>query len=452
MADSSLTPWRGAWLRAVARRMKAWAEAVLAEEAASAPASTSVEAPRPEPSGSTPAGSRGAGSAEAAPVGSAASLESLEARWLRDLEARRSVPVADWVERVKKGAPHLLEELVREGLGPFSPSRPATAGVTRGPVPPARGAPSSTRAGTNEVRPAPSVGVQAHGQTEGSARPEAAFRVPAFSGLAPRGPPPARASHSPPPGTPCPEQELAGDEPSTSWGLGPGLFAAFRPPTAPPSRLFGARPHPPPERSAPTRHEEGTPARRSAWDDLPSSSREGTPGRGASRAAPPSSSEGGLSARRSPWDDLPSFASTSSTRAPTLVPRPMPPLSDAEPPAPSRPLASVTVLPTSGLPRARAPMPGQGALPGDSGSIPVDDGHWDGAQSPLPWRPRQVEEASPLQPVFPNLEEAPRSTEASEPSPWPELPPAPRAERTDTVVELRQWERLRRLDREQRGE
>jgi hypothetical protein len=51
---------------------------------------------------------------------------------------------------------------------------------------------------------------------------------------------------------------------------------------------------------------------------------------------------------------------------------------------------------------------------------------------------------------WPELPPAPSSP--SEPLAWPELPPAPAAEPMGVLVELREWERLRRLEREQRGE
>jgi hypothetical protein len=55
-------------------------------------------------------------------------------------------------------------------------------------------------------------------------------------------------------------------------------------------------------------------------------------------------------------------------------------------------------------------------------------------------------------PTQPELSAAPDEPAAGPSSPWPELPPVPVPESTETVVELRQWERRRRLDREQRGE
>jgi len=42
--------------------------------------------------------------------------------------------------------------------------------------------------------------------------------------------------------------------------------------------------------------------------------------------------------------------------------------------------------------------------------------------------------------------------EARRAGPWPELPEPPPAESAEALAALRQWERLSRLDREQRGE
>jgi len=97
----------------------------------------------------------------------------------------------------------------------------------------------------------------------------------------------------------------------------------------------------------------------------------------------------------------------------------------------------------------------------------VDDDAWAGAQSHVPWGAREQSALAPVPALVsvallapPELEGEARTREAepvsaSEPAhPWPELPAAPSEdeERTEVATELRQWERLRRLDREQRGE
>ncbi len=46
----------------------------------------------------------------------------------------------------------------------------------------------------------------------------------------------------------------------------------------------------------------------------------------------------------------------------------------------------------------------------------------------------------------------PAQVHSSDDLPWPELPPPPTGEPMGVLVELREWERLRRLEREQRGE
>ncbi|MFP2905219.1 hypothetical protein ACLESD_09215 [Pyxidicoccus sp. 3LFB2] len=147
MADSLLTSERGAWVRTVARWMKAWADSVLDAEARPGSTATSTVAPRPESRDST-SGSRGAASTPvpavaAAPAPSMAatpedSLESLEARWLRDIEARRRVPMADWAGRVTNGATH-----PPRGEGPSREPRVAPP-PSRQPVD-ARGAPPPSR-------------------------------------------------------------------------------------------------------------------------------------------------------------------------------------------------------------------------------------------------------------------------------------------------------------------
>ncbi|MBZ4419326.1 hypothetical protein [Myxococcus sp. RHSTA-1-4] len=118
-------------------------------------------------------------------------------------------------------------------------------------------------------------------------------------------------------------------------------------------------------------------------------------------------------------------------------------------------------LPTSGLPRMRLLFldgePVSTPEPREShprAAIPADDGTWAGGQSLMAWAPREVE--APARLAFPHWETALHPSEStpvsSVPGTWPELPPAPRAESDEAVVELREWERLRRLDREQRGE
>lgn len=475
MAETPQTPWRAAWVRAVARKVKAWADAVLAEEVGTASvagalrpetvsggdsgtgAPSAVDAPggssgtgapglealpgatwgtgaphlesmlEPTPGGEAgtafatgglhPDGGRsGTGArpgvasraepgaaarvATAAPPGlgpmaPGASLEALEARWLRDIEARRSVPINDWVARVNKGAPRLMQELARAGLVPPAPPRDsvATADVSHG-APASTAAPGEPRPVVQYLSP---PGADARGGGTDVRQEPTSFdatgtpRQPAASALWSTEPEPTRSG------------------PPASWGLGPENFAAFRVP--------------------PVRTPVGTEPRAATIPSV----------REPPVYEPPSS------ARRSPWDDLPPFASEErALRTPTRVPPPPLPFEDAVSPASAE---RARVMPAgawreeaSGL-RAESREPPRHRL-----TYLHDEATWDAARAPPPWRPRLVE--APL-PSPPEAQDEPTSSTAS---PWPELPPAPVPESTDAVVELRQWERRRRLDREQRGE
>ncbi|MCY1019930.1 hypothetical protein [Pyxidicoccus sp. MSG2] len=408
MAETSQTPWRPAWVRAVARRMKAWAESVLAEEPDSS--ATPGTAPRPE---SVAAGSRGAeGVAPPSPTAPEPSFEDLEARWLRDLEARRSVPLGDWVARVRRGAPRFLEEVQRDGLVPAPPrgARSVTGTTAHGPPPPAWTAP-------NELPPPPPPSppdVQAEGG-EVHARRESPPAIRSSSASRPS-PPPAVPFWTAAP-SPRPEADVARSAPSTPPS--PEPRAAFRAPSAPERPPVGDESWPAPAPRAPPLHEAGAPV------------------------------------QRSPWDDFPPFASEGrTTRTPTRVPSPVPPRAEEESPSPTE---RVKVLPRPAPPRAQTPWVEADAGPRFAPREPPrnqvssreDEGTWDGDRSPHMWRPRLVEAPPPTQPEFSATPDEPAAGPAN---PWPELPPVPVPESTETVVELRQWERRRRLDREQRGE
>jgi hypothetical protein len=99
------------------------------------------------------------------------------------------------------------------------------------------------------------------------------------------------------------------------------------------------------------------------------------------------------------------------------------------------------------------PTPGLRESSRDRVALAAEDDAWELDRSLGVFRSRDGE-ALPPSPVFHPLEvfpgaEAPVSGAAGA---WPELPPAPRAESDEAMAELREWERLRRLDREQRGE
>jgi hypothetical protein len=65
-----------------------------------------------------------------------------------------------------------------------------------------------------------------------------------------------------------------------------------------------------------------------------------------------------------------------------------------------------------------------------------------------------VAEATPVETPTPHPwpELMPAGVLSADAHVWPELLPAPAGESTGALVELREWERLRRLEREQRGE
>lgn len=74
--------------------------------------------------------------------------------------------------------------------------------------------------------------------------------------------------------------------------------------------------------------------------------------------------------------------------------------------------------------------------------------------SPFPMPEPAVRETSrPRETARAELSSAPGAAFSSDaPSPWPEPPELPSPESGDPLAALRDWERLRRLEREQRGE
>jgi len=413
VAERLPTPSRGAWIRTVARWMKAWAESVLAEEAA--PASPVVES-RPKSEDSAATGSPEGGRAAALPSGAApappaeATLESLEARWLRDIQARSRVPIDDWVARMSKGVPHLPEGAphLPEGDGlprahrvaPTSSSPAEAVGTPRSPLPAVPR--SQAREARSMARPmAPSPGrVPAPARGGASGAPPVAPRSP-LAPVPPPAPPPGRGGDAALESAPVPRVKPG------SGGIGPEPAGAFRAPPAWPSHLTPRQPAAPPPPHGEV----------SAETDLPWP--------------------------RSPWSGLPSFTDTPSTRPPAPVLRVVPPQPRETPGA----SGSERAPPSFGLPRFRllfldgepvsAQEPRRGRI-----SLSEEAGGWDSPPAPRAWRSRE--------------EAKPRSTEGTPTTGdtclWPELPPAPTADSVEAVVELRQWERRRRLDREQRGE
>lgn len=115
----------GVWLRTVAWRMRTWVESVFREEesdfaAALAQARLAEESPRPAASpvvASSSAPEPGDAASSPAPVApvmvTAPSVNpATSEQWLREHHARRAAgPTPDWVARVRKVAPHLVENL-----------------------------------------------------------------------------------------------------------------------------------------------------------------------------------------------------------------------------------------------------------------------------------------------------------------------------------------------------
>ena len=102
MDEQAKSRWRDMLLSTLARRVRGWAENVLSEPSA----------PQ-EPSAAPPAGMR------SEPTG----IPPIH--WLRDVQRLRAGPPADWMERVQKGAPHLLRSLPK----PVAPRLPTTVGA-----------------------------------------------------------------------------------------------------------------------------------------------------------------------------------------------------------------------------------------------------------------------------------------------------------------------------------
>ncbi|MFY1825181.1 hypothetical protein ACN47A_04655 [Myxococcus fulvus] len=162
MAERARGQVPGGWLRSVARRVKDWARAVLSEEEADFAAALSQarlmpERARPATSGPPITVPRG-------PPLPPASIMMVTApavgvgppeHWLRDVQARRAMgPPADWVARVRKVAPHLVEGMTDEVSSPplsdahlsararMMLSGSATDPGSRRPLPPPAMAPS----------------------------------------------------------------------------------------------------------------------------------------------------------------------------------------------------------------------------------------------------------------------------------------------------------------------
>ncbi len=301
------------------------------------------------------------------------------AHWQQLLNSGRRGPPADWVERVRRGAPHLLEGLDlgdEQHESPPAPPQPA-------PRPPPRVLP---RRGGASSRPGP------------KARPSSPASLPLpvpgdswpVQPTAPREEErttPSEVRSAPvPPSTPRPRAGVPLLRPARERGSevsAPGSWP----------REARGRPSFP-------RHEESTPR------VIPTNAREDAR---STRARGPSPTE--RTPNPAPVPRPYSGAHGDARVAPSLSPSPHVPARNA--------LVAPGARSSSFL--SSEPTPHEAPLPREKGRVET---------------PFSLDRASPF--------------EISHP--WPEPPELPSTEPTEPLAVLRDWERLRRLEREQRGE
>jgi hypothetical protein len=332
VGERAQSRWRDRLLRALARWIKAWAESILAQ------------APEPE---------------EQPPAPPPAPREVARARppsepppqWVRDVQSLQAGPPADWVERVRRGAPQLL-----------SPSERAPSRRHAAPPSPPIAAPAVGKHEAPRVEPPlveePRPRVRSGGE---DARGEAEERPSRPSG--PSAPEPVRQPY-----------RLAQTGRLESRTLEQTRIIA------PPTKSTLAQPE-----------------------------------------------SGHAGSARPPATSLEPREGASTAWAEAVVP------SVSRQPAPSAP------APTRGPdPVERREWHADSSSP-PSGREPAP-GNAPSAQPSLPWPPLPKE----------SLLEA--GSELPSRGPWTELPDAPPTEPSEGAALLLQWERLERLDREQRGE
>jgi len=136
-------PTKAPWYRVLARRLKAWAESVLFEEESDFAAALAesrfvtdpVRSPPPEPRPAQPVS-----------VTAPSMVSGPSEPWRHDAQARGgATPSVDWVARVRKVAPHLVEGLAEAPPAMSAPARsPEPASPPRAPQAP-QGRPVAAR-------------------------------------------------------------------------------------------------------------------------------------------------------------------------------------------------------------------------------------------------------------------------------------------------------------------
>jgi hypothetical protein len=363
-------------VRSVARRVMAWAEAVLVQDSAS---SESEPAPREQGAPGESASRQDVKLSEPAPApreaGRVGPPGGPPVQWLRDVQALQMGPPADWVERVRRGAPHLLARIERVQAPPPAPvpSRPAE------PSSQDRRPEFQPRAQEPSLQPVTSTEPLRSEQPHEPVQAEM-FESPPdqHKGSAPRVTP-VLASHEPKPERPV---------------VHPGLEPRETPVATPPQSGEAAQ------------------VLHSGNELIP---------------PPPRSDSLSPAVLKPPEISAPVPPQTSAP----VEPRP----SDSSP----RPVAS-----------AEASEPSVASYPWRTGPAPKPSAAPEVApgEDLSPWIPHPW-------PVLPEEELTPplrRAAETRPSAPWPELPETPLTESPEASALLLLWERLSRLDREQRGE
>lgn len=355
---------RDVLVRVVAQRLKAWAEAVLAEAETGAGS---------EPARAPVAPQGAAARVEAPPR--AAPPEPVEhedsegppAQWLRDVEALRGGPPADWLRHARRSAAPPRDRVERRNA-----VRPASAVVE----PASTSTPASSEAREMEVL-----------------RAEPALLPEDWQESVPQ-PPAPRGEWLTPPRGPS-GRERAGQQPA------PSRVEPPEPSVVPPAEAVEpsvARPAPSPE----------------PWVEP--------------RPARPS-------VAAEPRVEAPVRALRSEEPAPPRAPEPVAPRDAPLPPVPFRRSEPAPLVETL------APLPARPSMPEGNILAPAPA---------APARSSLFEDEAPSRRLGPSA--SPEPSTSQDRWPWPELPEHSTSDTADGAVLLLYWERLNRLDREQRGE